>query len=344
MNLFIKKTLTFCLFLLVLISLRFWILPYYYGNDIYASKIAYFEKTKTPFNTVLFGSSRLYRQLNPRIIDSITTDYNIKTFNFASPATFYPESTYLYENFIEENDSKKIKYAIIELQHLELFKNNAKTIKGNYWNTTSNMSHCISLINDSHYSKKKKNRLKKTILLSFIYRVLDFTSIKDFFKTKNTFNNNNNNGYYSLQQEVADKTSNLESILEYYKKFNLDISNYKKLVQTAKLRDNLDVSKLTVNNSHLKHLIQIIKLSKEKGIDVIYVLPPKLNLEYYKALLPIVNLLPKNNIIDLSSYKDHTNLYGKDASFDFYHLNNKGSRLFSIVVGEKLLANLNKAK
>jgi hypothetical protein len=317
------------------------VLPYYYGNTIYASKLADFKENKTSFNTVIFGSSRLYRQLNPAIIDSITSDYNIKTFNIASPATFYPESTYLYENFIEATYSNEIKYAFIELQHLEIFKNNAKTIRGNYWNTISNVSHCINFINDSHYSENKKAKLKRTIFLSFIYRILDFTSIKNVIKIKSTFNSN---GYYSLQQEVEDKTSNSESILEYYIKFNQNTTSYKRLIHIAKQTDSIDVSKLSVNNSYLNHLHSIINLSKKKGIDVIYILPPKLNLEYYKALLPVVNLLPKSNVIDVSSYKDHTSLYDKDASFDFYHLNNKGSKLFSIEVGEKLLEKLNTTK
>src|SRR5690606_10707104 len=120
----------------------------------------------------------------------------------------------------------------------------------------------INFINDSHYSKKKKNKLKKTIFLGFIYRVFDFTSIRELTKAKSSFSNINN-GYYSLQQEVEDKTSNTEDILKYYKIFNQDTLNYKKLVTAAKQMDSIDISEQSLNNSYLKHLIRIINSSKE---------------------------------------------------------------------------------
>ena len=89
---------------MIVLALHFSIeffLPYYYGNELFAKKLAYYNKHQENYNTVIFGSSRMYRQVIPDLLDSILIQDNISSFNFASQACFNPESYYLYENFIE---------------------------------------------------------------------------------------------------------------------------------------------------------------------------------------------------------------------------------------------------
>ncbi|MFL0352411.1 hypothetical protein [Xanthomarina sp. GH4-25] len=333
MKVFLKKILFFSLLLFILISIRFIFLPYYFGNDIYASKIKQFEYSPKTYNTVIFGSSRLYRQINPTLLDSILN--KTKTYNFATPATYYPESLYLYESFIDNLETNKINYAFVEIQHLELFKNNAKTLRGNYWNTLPSLLKCLDFINNSHYSDNKKHRLKQTYYYSFINRIIDFSSINKILNSNKV--NTGVNGFYSLEKEMSDKTENFNDLLKRNNLIKSDTIILNNLVQSAIKLDSIQLIKSNLNLAYFNELTRLIKKSKVKGIKLIYILPPRLNLEYYKELIPVCEKLPQSNIINLASYKLYKNLYDKKYSFDFDHLNDKGSEIFTKLIAYRTL-------
>jgi len=117
MKQFIKRV---CLFLLIplVLSLGFnLIVNPYYGNAQYNTKLNYFNQNKSDYNSVVFGSSRLYRHFNTKLFDSLTND-NIKSFNLAAPGTYNPEAYFLYDEFLKKVNHNTIKYAFIELQSL----------------------------------------------------------------------------------------------------------------------------------------------------------------------------------------------------------------------------------
>ena len=311
-------------------------LPYYYGNNIYASKIKHLKTNINQYNTVIFGSSRMYRQLDPLLLDSLLINLNIKTYSLASPATYYPESFYLYENFIDRLNNNKIKYAYMELQHLELFKNNASTIRGNYWNTYSSLVNCLKFINDSHYSEKKKYQMKTIYYSSFFNRIIDFSSMRHFFEDHDTYTRKA--GFYPLEDELLNnKALQKRNDLLYTNQMVL-----KTVVHAANQIDSINTFKPKLNQAYLSHLTQLIKKSEEKGIHLIYILPPRLNLQYYKELIPICKALPKSNIIELATYKKNKALYDIENSFDYDHLNKKGVDIFTNKVALKTLDILQK--
>ena len=64
----------------------------------------------------------------------------------------------------------------------------------------------------------------------------------------------------------------------------------------------------------------------------------------YRELFLAVYVLPKRNSINLSSYKNNRALYDRNVSFDYSHLNNKGTKALSITAGQSVLERLTKNK
>ena len=170
MNKFIKKTIVFFILLLTFLFLKKIITPFYIGDKIFSAKYADFLKRNEQFNSVVFGSSRLYRHVNSMYLDSLLTDYNISTYNFSNGGTYNPESYYLYDNFINSIESGNIKCAFIELQQLHPYsEGNCKTTKASYWNTTRYLFYSFDYINNSEYDSKTKHELYECYLKSYFF-------------------------------------------------------------------------------------------------------------------------------------------------------------------------------
>ncbi len=116
MKRFIYKTFFFLSFLLLLLIIKKNITPFYIGDPIFKAKFEDFINNKENFNTISFGSSRIYRHLNTTLLDSLLNNYYLSTYNLAVGATYNPESYYLYEELIQTLDSGDIKLTFVELQ------------------------------------------------------------------------------------------------------------------------------------------------------------------------------------------------------------------------------------
>ena len=145
---------------------------------------------------------------------------------------------------------------------------------------------------------------------------------------------NDINGFYSLEQEILDKKDNDN----YYKRdsiFHSDYSLLNKRITAAKTIGKLKNNNVELNEIHRKYLLRLISKSQNKGIHLVFVLPPRLDLEFYKELIPIVNSLPKSNTIELASFPEYKEFYKIENSFDSGHLNILGARLFSEEIAKK---------
>ena len=311
--------------------------PYYLGNVYFKPKLEYFNKKyKTQnYNTVFFGSSRIYRHVNTEVLDSLMSAQNINSFNFATVATYNPESYFLYENFIDTQADKNIDYAFLELQALnEIDGDNLTTTKGNYWNTIDYLNFTINYVSNSDKSQGEKLDLMTRYVKSHLYSYFDVKIFKHYWMdTKNTVRRMGEDGFYSLDDDLQ-KTPNNDVLQQRKDSFLAD-------TKTLEERRNsvLDIyenaNNIAVNDYHLSYLSALIDKSKEKGINLIYILPPRLTVEQYEELVPISNLLPKANVINLSHPETYNELYTVENSYDVGHLNASGARVLTTYLAEE---------
>lgn len=101
MRKFIKNLALFSLIFILIMALKKYITPYYLGDLQYSSKLKYYKKNKNEFNTVIFGSSRLYRHIDPNILDSLLIGKGVHSFNFATREHITLRVTFYMKNLLQ---------------------------------------------------------------------------------------------------------------------------------------------------------------------------------------------------------------------------------------------------
>jgi len=296
----------------------------YSGNRLYIKKRDYFLEHKVKYNTIYMGSSRIYRQINPAVIDSALSSYNITSFNLAAPATFNPESYFLFKELIS-NHRLDIKYAFLELHQLSVIApRNITTAKNYYIADSDYLDFSYDYIQASEQSYLKKIYHYVTYSSSYLLKQFMIPAWKEISSDENSYPTEFN-GYVSFSEEI-EKTKD-RNLIHRRKGFLRDTSALNKRTRSAKTWFKKETrEKSEVNSAHLKMLNQLINLSKEKGIELYFIIPPRH--EDYKELAGLIEQLPKR-IIEFADYTKYPELYTSNTSFDVGHLNADGSRMLS---------------
>ncbi|GAB5472898.1 MAG: hypothetical protein Mars2KO_09970 [Maribacter sp.] len=299
--------------------------PFYLGNSAFKGKVKSFQKNGQQYNTVVFGSSHSYRQFNPNVFDSLMTDYNLSTYNMATGGTFNPESYYQYEQFLKRLDNNVVKYAFLELKPLKFYDwKNTNTTKGSYWNTTSTLSYALNYINASDYDKTEKIVLTKTYLNSFLNSFIDIGILKGLLFKPSV---KGKTGFFPLDKELSSKKRNNEFTTRHTI-FLADTTVLQERIAAAKNIPRYYNSK-DINSVHLNHLKHLISASKEKGIHLFLLVPPRLKDRDYQEVIPLLNELPNDHSLELANYQENKDFYSAKNSFDIGHLNLNGANLFT---------------
>jgi hypothetical protein len=329
MKKFIKKGIIFILLLVIILVIKKLITPYYLGNRTYKDKLEYFNNNynNEKYNTVFFGSSRIYRHINSALFDSLLNKTDVKTFNFATAGTFNPESYYLYDNFINNLDGKEMDYAFLELQSLFNFsKTNSQTTKGSYWNNLHYLNYSINYILASKDNNLRKNEFISNYSRSFIYSFLDFKILLNYLSL-NSKKRIGLNGFYPLEKEMIE-TKGKNSLETRWVNFHSNPAVLKTRIEAAQKTKNLN-SDNSINKYYLNYLNSLINKSKQKGVNLVFILPPRLSEGEYLELIPIVNLIPRQHVIKLNDPEKYKELYIEEYSFDIGHLNSEGANIFT---------------
>lgn len=330
MKSFIIKTLAFTIILLSLLILKYKFTPYYRGDSVFAIKHEHFFQSKAKYNTVFFGSSRVYRHVDVGLFDEVMNDYKLNTFNFAAPATFNPEIYFLYSNFLNEIDSGQIKFAFIEMQELNIISNeNVHTTKASYWNNYESLNFALNYLSNSNFQHVNKLGMYKVFLSSFVYKFYDFDIVSSNLKSRNKtlYKKIGLDGFYPLDQELQDNPND-RSIKERWSKFEADTTVIKNRIAEVKTIES-KFSDTKLNDYHLFYIKNLIGKSFQKGVHLIFVLPPRLTESQYTSLIPLSKSIPVNHKIELYSYAKHPELYQAKNSFDVGHLNSNGAMIFT---------------
>jgi hypothetical protein len=308
--------------------------PYYLGDDMFSEKHEEYFSHPNQYNTVIFGSSRMYRHLNPAIIDSSYGKAELSTYNFASPGTFNPATYYLYENFLDEIQENTLKYVFIELQPLANYQgDNCLTTEASYWNSTKFLYFTYNYIQDSSYDGNLVGELYSCYLSSYLFGFYDFSPFLNVIRPP-SMGDLWNDGYISIEEAMRIKSENL-GLKKRWDDFHSDTTSLTERVRAAQIADSLHTES-SVNRYHLNYVLDLIQRSEEKGLDLVFVLQPRLTSIQYEEILPIASVLPKKNVITMHSYRMFEEFYLSKYSFDVGHLNTEGSTIFTKYFVEQL--------
>jgi hypothetical protein len=331
-NKFLLIFFTYCAISLLINCLT----PYHWGNPWFSSKIQFLNKNhKTKYNAFFFGSSRVYRQINPKVFDSTFNSISkekISSFNLGAPATFNPQSYYLFEKFLNSQNSKNAKYCFIELMKVDLlsdyFMHEERT---SYW---QNYSDILFVGKSTYYNKQLafKTKIKSGLnySVSYLENILHLGHFGNQIINSNYYDDKylgtQRDGFFSLDYDY--KTTQDKKVKKNLHERKQRIVEKSELIENRKI--NIANSYNNISNNYDKvHLIRVLELiqkSDQKGIQLIFILSPR---NGNQQLLNLSHQIPKENIIDMCNPHKYDLLYSYENSFDIGHLNSRGAMLYS---------------
>lgn len=335
MKSFITKLLCFILLYFAVSIVISVFIPYHWGNPWYSTKVQYLEKNnQLAYNTFFFGSSRVYRQLDPELFDSVFNSFSqekVSSFNLGAPSTFNPQSYFLYEHFLNSDLSNNAKYCFLELREVSLSGNLMHEERTTYWQNFTD----LLFIGKSIYANDQIGFIQKTktglnYSMSYFENLFHLGHFGQQLISPDYYDDRylgpHKNGFFSLDKDYETNTD--EKIKEDFKKRKNSFRNNAYLFNNRK--SQLLNSYNTISNSYdevnLKRILALIEQSKQKGIELIFILSPG------NASQESINLsthIPEMNIIDLANPKKYGFLYNLDNLFDKGHLNSKGATAYS---------------
>ena len=101
-------------------------------------KNEWFKKERDNFEIVFLGSSHVYRQLNPAILDSTLTarGHSLRSFNFGVPGMRFPEAVYMAHRTLDWAP-KNLRFLVLELGdwRTDIREENLRTERMVYWHS-----------------------------------------------------------------------------------------------------------------------------------------------------------------------------------------------------------------
>ena len=318
-----------------------------WGNNTLFRKQFFFNKKKNNFNTVILGSSFLFRGLDPNVLDAnMDSIYQIRSFNFANNLHLAPQTYFLLEELLETK-SPHLKYALIELSDVYSIENkymHTNRIKQLY--DYPYFMFCLGSVLHSDYSLLEKVQRLFNHFITFLERtfcielfsgmkdarkdMLGLTIYKDVYaqETKEALMfaiGSSYNGFLgdslTYIPEIFDqqnRSSFLADTLPLYFKRETSLDIYDQMMLHGKS-----------NEYHMDKIKELIARAEQAGVYVIFLLTPRHSDESYRAAVPIYRDLPAKNRIELSDSYHYPEFYMAKYSFDYVHLNEAGAEIFS---------------
>lgn len=348
MRKFLIRSILFVLFIFLIGRVISLFVPYHWGNPWYSSKIQYLEqinKEKLP-NVFFFGSSRIYRNINPYFFD-IEFEKNsvekISSFNLGAPATFCPQSYYLYEQFLDSELSSNADIVFLEL--LEISSIGTALMhqeRTTYW---QNYRDLLFVLKSVFRSKERgilgKVRITVKYSISYFENIFNIGQFKSPLLDKNFYDpryvGKEKNGFFPLDADLRSTTDSTvkENLLE--RKNSLKEEEPELKNRALKSIEFFKSDKKSLNKVHFERIEKLIKKAKKNNIQLIFIITPNI---VSPSIVKLFNAIPAGNKIQLADANDFPEFYQTENLFDVGHLNEKGAELFSKTLARESLKQL----
>jgi hypothetical protein len=302
----------------------------YWGNEEYNSKLS--EYKKDTYNVVHFGSSRILTGIDPFLFDSLLnkkTTLKVKSFNMATPGTWANETFYLYEDFLNNSSlSSNVKIVFMEFQNVMAIRTDKlSTNKVIYYQNPDNLLFVVRYaIDDIRLGIKN---IPSSLYTASVYSIATIENLLNLGR----FNNNetafdslayfgtNERGYLGLDKiRASRKAITSDNLIRY----------------TQNISTHLHKIGSSYNRSYHNKMMTLIQQSEEKGIQLIFVLPP---VKLTSNMMALFNKIPLSNKVEVCDPEKFPELYQLNNWIDESHLSKNGSAYLTKYVANNLTLN-----
>jgi len=324
--------------------------PWSWGSEIIDQKKNWLNQHRDEYNMLVIGSSRVYRQVDPEILDSLViTPEKIKSFNFGVNWLFIPETFYVFNNLVKK-EGLKYNYVIIELSKIRSIDYaNFYTTRTIYWTNFSNYSFAVKAIASSNFAIHEKvatilaysvNYIGNLINLGYITEALSYKAHLPLYAGFPEMGAKSN-GYNTLTtQPIGSSFSKEENTEARHLKFLSDTSAVTRRLhmstrQFDKFEKNPELLK-RYNKYYADHLNKMIDEAKNNGTHLVFLMSPRVDLNQYNELIPLFNNINPAHQIEISDGRKYPELYMAANSFDETHLNTEGAKIYTTILATKM--------
>jgi hypothetical protein len=307
-------------------------------------KYDYYQAHKDDYNTLFFGSSRIYSHVVPEVFDATVSDVTVQdsrqgsainSYNFGIPAMRAIDSAVLLEEVLA-NPPKNLKWVFFESILDKGYEPipNARTQRAMYWHTWKNTRTAAQYILTSDESLPSKAFLLSSHLLPFLYQQLNIGRLfnqmlpsefsaeeqqvaADFTATE---------GYYALTDEADPKR---QLFLRNQADYLSQVSVLESVIEQSQAEPNRDLT-LSANKQQL--LERVTRTIRAAGAEPIFVEPPSLHPEHDFQAAQQLGTIDK--LLSYKNPKQFPQLYSPSGRHDADHLNDAGSREFTRLLAQ----------
>jgi hypothetical protein len=302
----------------------------YAHNTRFATKYAHYKEQDNQYNALFIGSSRIYREIDPEIIDSALVDFKFKSYNLGVSATFIPESYYLLETLLGNNSSEaSLRFVFVELNDLTPIKMANWFAPQSYYYLDEGH---IRLVWENTLTNSNMNGWRKA---EFIYPYLQGYLLKHLillprWRVKpdpEVYLGPDQNGFYPLDLEIQQQET--PRLIERRNLFLADTT----IIQRRIIAQQAGIATKT-SQAYIHYLNTLIHKAEDQGVSLYFIIPPKL--KNYPAVKATASQLPPGRVVDMGSYQSYPDLYDIRYWFDQGHFNNAGAELYSTYLAEAI--------
>ena len=324
--------------------------PWSWGSEIIDQKKNWLNEHRDDYNMLVIGSSRVYRQVDPEILDSLViAPEKIKSFNFGVNWLFIPETFYVYDNLVKKEELK-YNYVIIEISKIRSIDfANFYTTRTKYWTNFSNTIFAIKAIWSSNFAIHEKvatvlsysvNYLSNLINLGYFTEAFSYTTNKSLYAGFPDMGEQKN-GYNTLTtQPIGSSLSKEENTEARHKKFLSDTSVVtNRLSMSTRQFDKFEKNPQLLNRYntyYANHINKMIDDAKKNGTHLVFLMSPRVDLNQYNELIPLFNNIQPAHRIEISDGRKYPELYLAANSFDETHLNTEGAKIYTTILATKM--------
>lgn len=305
-------------------------------------KYEYYQAHKDDYDTLFFGSSRVYSQIIPAVFDETVEaeGLSLNSYNFGIPAMRAIDSTVLLEEILA-NPPENLKWVFFESILDKGYEPvpNARTNRSMYWHNWENTQFAAQYILSSDESLSSKAVLLSSHLLPFLYHQLNVGRLFNQL-LPNTFSVEEQavaaeftatEGFYALSDETTPERQYFLNAQQAYLDSVAVLSG--RTADEPWVQSVSDEAYLSANKVML--LNRVSEAVRAAGAEPIFIDPPSLHLANdFQAAEQL------GTIDRLLSYRDpdqFPQLYVTENRYDVDHLNQTGSEEFTRLIAQDLV-------
>ncbi|MEO8087445.1 MAG: hypothetical protein ABI763_11525 [Bacteroidota bacterium] len=331
---------------------RFNPLPYSFASGTLHFKTTYLQTHSDSINTLFAGSSRVMREIDPHLFDSLVdSSLHIKSFNYGVNWLAASELFYFIDKLTNDS-SVHLKYIFIELSKIKFVDfPNLNTTRvthwynpHDYWFTINSTLHSNSsiLVKAASTASNSVSFISHLLNLGYVSTLNDFSATKKITEEKMKQLGNTYDGFGGMEgvagKDVMEKSTE-ENVLNRTTRFLKNTNGLtlrKKWSQYEFTKFEKQPALLDQYNPvYLERLNQMTDQLMSKGIYPVFLITPRSEKEQYEELLPIYAHLPAQHKIEICDSRKYPELYAVENSLDETHLNKKGARILTKILAEK---------